>query len=112
MPIVSSLARGSLNVAELGLASLAGISFTVVVAKWGTRAIGTVVPKLNEKLRSSEGQFNIAMVVLFGLALLAIYAGVAAIIGAFLAGMALSESLERRVHDWRTEFPSCSFLSS
>jgi Kef-type K+ transport system membrane component KefB len=35
---------------------------------------------------------------LFGLSLLASYAGVAAIIGAFLAGMVLSESVEHRVH--------------
>ena len=99
LAIVSSMARGSLNVAELALTSLAAIAFTLVVAKWGTRAMGTMVPKLNESLRSGEVQFNIAMVVLFGLALLAMYAGVAAIIGAFLAGMALSESIERRVHD-------------
>jgi Kef-type K+ transport system membrane component KefB len=58
-----------------------------------------VVPKLKEALRAGEVQFNVAMVFLFGLALLAMYAGVAAIIGAFLAGMALSESLENRVHD-------------
>jgi len=38
-------------------------------------------------------------VVLFALSVLAQYAGVAAIIGAFLAGMALAESVEQRVHD-------------
>ena len=36
---------------------------------------------------------------MFGLSVLAEHAGVAAIIGAFLAGMALSESVERRVHE-------------
>ena len=58
-----------------------------------------VIPRVREKLRAGEVQFNLAMVVLFSLALLAMYAGVAAIIGAFLAGMALSDSLEPRVHD-------------
>jgi Kef-type K+ transport system membrane component KefB len=38
-------------------------------------------------------------VLLFGLSVLAVYAGVAAIIGAFLAGMALAESVSHRVHD-------------
>lgn len=38
------------------------------------------------------------MVLLFGLSALSIKIGVAAIIGAFLAGMALSESLPERVH--------------
>jgi Kef-type K+ transport system membrane component KefB len=99
LAIVSSMARGQLNVAELVLTSLAAVIFTVVVAKWGTRAMGSVVPKLDRRLRAGEVQFNIAMIILFGLGLLAMYAGVAAIIGAFLAGMALSETLEHRVHD-------------
>src|ERR1700730_8216325 len=45
-----------------------------------------------------EGQFAPAVCLLLALALLAVYAGVAAIIGAFLAGLALSEVVERRVH--------------
>jgi Kef-type K+ transport system membrane component KefB len=47
----------------------------------------------------AEAEFALSMTLLFGLALLAVYAGVAAIIGAFLAGMALSESVGERVHD-------------
>ena len=100
LAIVSSVAQGSINIAELVTTSLAAILFTVAVAKWGTRAMGTVVPKLKQTLRAGEVQFNVAMVVLFGLGLLAMYVGVAAIIGAFLAGMALSESLEDRVRDF------------
>jgi Kef-type K+ transport system membrane component KefB len=99
LAVVSSIARGSINFAELLLTALAAVAFTFVVAKWGTHAMRAVVPTLREKLRAGEVQFNIAMVVLFGLAALALYAGVAAIIGAFLAGMALSESIEPRVHD-------------
>ena len=33
------------------------------------------------------------------LSLLAVYAGVAAIVGAFLAGLALGETVDRRVHE-------------
>ena len=40
-----------------------------------------------------------ALILLFGLSVLAVYAGVAAIIGAFLAGMAYSESASTRVQD-------------
>ena len=61
--------------------------------------MGKIVPKVQASLRAGEVQFNVAIVVLFGLSLLATYAGVAAIIGAFLAGMALSESLDTRVCD-------------
>lgn len=99
LAVVSSLAQGDVNVMALVLTAVMAIGFTLVVAKWGQRAMGRVVPRLEGQLRSGEVQFNVAMVVLFGLALLAMYAGVAAIIGAFLAGMALSDTLDRRVHD-------------
>lgn len=49
-------------------------------------------------MRSGESQFALAMILLFALSLGAVYAGVAAIIGAFLAGMALAESVDQRVH--------------
>jgi Kef-type K+ transport system membrane component KefB len=99
LAVVSSLARGSINVVELIFTAVGAIGFTIVVAKWGTRAMGTMVPRLEERLKAGEVQFNLAIIILFGLALLAMYAGVAAIIGAFLAGMALSDSLQPRVHD-------------
>jgi Kef-type K+ transport system membrane component KefB len=99
LAVVSSMARGGINVMELVLTGVAAIVFTFVVAKWGSHAMGTIVPRLEVRLKAGEVQFNLAVVVLFGLALLAMYAGVAAIIGAFLAGMALSESLQPRVHD-------------
>jgi Kef-type K+ transport system membrane component KefB len=100
LALVSSLARDAFNPAELLLTALVAMAFTLVVAKWGTSALKTLVPRIQSQLNAGEVQFNVAMVVLFGLALLAMYAGVAAIIGAFLAGMALSESLEPRVHDF------------
>ena len=53
----------------------------------------------SRELKSGEAQFNIALVLLFALSVLAMYVGVAAIIGAFLAGMALAESVSDRVHD-------------
>jgi Kef-type K+ transport system membrane component KefB len=99
LAVVSSMAKGSVNVVELSLTALAAISFTFAVAKWGTGAVGKVAPRVEAKLKSQEGQFNIALVLLFALALLATVAGVAAIIGAFLAGMALAETTNRRVHD-------------
>jgi Kef-type K+ transport system membrane component KefB len=99
LAFVSSMARGNVNYLELALTALAASGFTWIVARWGTRAMGTMVPRVQARLRTGEAQFTVAMVVLFGLALLAEYAGVAAIIGAFLAGMALSESLDQRAHD-------------
>jgi len=58
-----------------------------------------VIPRLSENLRVGEGQFALAMCMMLALSLGAIYAGVAAIIGAFLAGLALAESITPRVKD-------------
>jgi Kef-type K+ transport system membrane component KefB len=99
LALVGSMAQGRINWLDLGLTTAAASAFTIIVARWGARALGTVVPRVERRLRAREAQFAVAMVVLFGLALLAEDAGVAAIIGAFLAGMALSETLDRRVHD-------------
>ncbi len=97
LAIVSSMAQGKVNLLDLAGTAIAAAGFTVVIAKWGTGAMVRVMPRVEARLRAGYVQFNIAMVLLFGLALLATYAGVAAIIGAFLAGMALGESLEPRV---------------
>ncbi|MBX9600911.1 MAG: cation:proton antiporter [Bryobacteraceae bacterium] len=99
LALVSSMAKGSVNFLEIGLTAGIAIGFTVIVAKWGSRAMVRLVPSMESRL-VGEGQFTVAMVLLFALALLAQYAGVAAIIGAFLAGMALSESTSHRVHDF------------
>lgn len=99
LAIVSSMARGSINIIEIITTTLLAIGFTIVVAKWGTRTAARLLPRAQERLRAGEVQFNLALILLFGLSLLAIYAGVAAIIGAFLAGMALAESVSERVHD-------------
>jgi Kef-type K+ transport system membrane component KefB len=97
LAIVSSMAAGKINFVEIGLTSVAALGFTLLVAKWGTRTVEAVLPRLEAKLSAAEAQFNIALLLLFGLALLATYARMAAIIGAFLAGMALAESVSDRV---------------
>jgi Kef-type K+ transport system membrane component KefB len=99
LALVSSLARGRVNLMELGTTALLALGFTVVVAKWGTRTVRRMAPRVEEKLRVREAQFALSMCLLFALSWLATYVGVAAIVGAFLAGLALSESVGRRVVD-------------
>jgi Kef-type K+ transport system membrane component KefB len=99
LAIVSSVARGSVNFVEISITAGLAIGFTILMATWGSRAAQRLVPAAGQRLRAGEAQFNLALVLLFALSVLAIYAGVAAIIGAFLAGMALSESVNQRVHD-------------
>jgi Kef-type K+ transport system membrane component KefB len=99
LAVVSNLAAGDVNLTGLITTAVAAVGFTILVAKWGSRTMNRVVPRVAGTLRGGEAQFALSMVMLFALSLLAVYAGVAAIIGAFLAGMALSESVGHRVHD-------------
>ena len=95
----TSLVKGSVNYLDLGLTALLAGGFTILVARWGTPFMRHFTPRVLARMSLAEGQFALAMSLLFGLSVLAVYAGVAAIVGAFLAGMALSGSVERRVHD-------------
>src|SRR5665213_533686 len=97
--VVTSVAAGTVDIIELALTSLMAVIFIALVARWGRHAMGHVVRFLKGKFRVGEGEFSLAMVLLFGLAALSVKIGVAAIIGAFLAGMALAEAAPRRVHD-------------
>ena len=99
LAVVSSLARGQVNVLQLAITAALAIGFTILVALWGTQTMEKLVPKFEKKFQAGEVQFNLAVLFLFGMSLLAIHAGVAAIVGGFLAGMALSESMSGRVHD-------------
>jgi Kef-type K+ transport system membrane component KefB len=97
--VVSSMAEGTVNLVELGLTTAFAIGFILLIAGWGTQAAQKILPQLRQRLRIGESQFALAMILLFGLAALSEKAGVAPIIGAFLAGMAMGEALPHRVHD-------------
>ncbi len=99
LALVSSMAERHINLAALATTGLIAGGFTLLVAKYGTRTLQHVMPRIERRLAVEEAQFHLALVLLFGLALAAVSLGVAAIVGAFLAGMALSETVNRRVHD-------------
>ncbi len=99
LALVSSIARGKVNPIELALTAVLAFGFVWMIALWGARAMKQVVPKLNRQLLGQEAQFGAAMVFLFALSGFAAYAGVAVIVGAFLAGLALSGIVESRVID-------------
>lgn len=99
LAVVSSVARGRLNVLELTLTAVLATGFTAVMAVWGTSAVSRLLPHFRSQARAEDAEFHIAMVFLFAMALLAQYTGVAAIVGAFLAGLALSEHADARVRD-------------
>jgi Kef-type K+ transport system membrane component KefB len=94
-----SIARGRANFATIVLMAALATAFTLVLALWGTKAVGRLLPHFQSRARAEEAHFHLSMVLLFALAVLALSTGVAAIVGAFLAGMALSDSVDRRVRD-------------
>jgi Kef-type K+ transport system membrane component KefB len=95
---VSAMARGAVNVLAIAVTAGLAIAFVVVIAVWGNPTMGKVVPRVQE-MHVGEAEFVLSMVLLFGLSVLAVYAGVAAIVGAFFAGMALAGRVGPRVHD-------------
>lgn len=99
LAVVSSLTHGKLKFLQLSVTAVLATGFTVIVARWGTHAIRRVTPHVKRSLKATEGRFIFALSLLFALAVLATWTGVAAIVGAFLAGLALAESTEARERD-------------
>jgi Kef-type K+ transport system membrane component KefB len=96
LSIVSGLASPTgVHWGKVGLTALLAIAFVAFVAFVGTRLMKRVAPRV-ERLRSRDPLLVFALVLCLGLALLSEYIGIAAIIGAFLAGMMLAD---RSDHD-------------
>ncbi|MBV9506707.1 MAG: cation:proton antiporter [Acidobacteriia bacterium] len=99
LSIVGGLAKGQVNYIDIALTAAIASGFTVFVATVGRRTVERVLPQVQARVTLVEGEFALAMTLLFALALLAVYAGVAAIVGAFLAGMAVGQTVDKRVHE-------------
>lgn len=93
LSLVSAVSQGSVSYSGLAKTAAAAILFTAFVALIGSRVMTRLAPSI-ERLRLSKPFFNIGLILCLGLSLASIYVGVAAIIGAFLAGMALAEATE------------------
>ena len=93
LSLVSSMATGSVNYPELLTTAGLAIGFTAFVALVGAPVVTRVAPRV-QGMRSGDGLFLLGLVLCLGLSVAAAYIGVAAIIGAFLAGMAVAEAAE------------------
>ncbi|MGD9631123.1 MAG: cation:proton antiporter [Pyrinomonadaceae bacterium] len=93
LSVVSGLADGAVNFANLAKTAGLAILFTVVVGLFGARIMTALAPRISD-LHVNKPFFNIGLMCCFGLSVVSLYFGVAAIIGAFLAGMALAEATE------------------
>ena len=93
LAVVSSMAKGRVHYAEIGTTAALAIGFTLLVALVGARTINKIRPRV-DRLKVGQAYLVFGLSVCLGLGLIASYIGVAAIVSAFLAGMALSESTE------------------
>jgi Kef-type K+ transport system membrane component KefB len=93
LAVVSSAAKGTVNFPEIGTTAALAIGFTAFVVLIGAPVLTRIAPRI-ERLRAGDAFFVFGLTLCFGLSVAAAYIGIAAIIGAFLAGMALAEATE------------------
>jgi Kef-type K+ transport system membrane component KefB len=113
LAVVSSLASGSINYLHIIFTAILAIGFTVFIIWVGARAVNQMKERI-EALQIQHSLFIFSLILCFGLAAVANLIGIAGIIGAFLAGVALSEAsdetdLHHRAHTL-TEFTTPFFL--
>ena len=93
LALVSSVAAGKLDYLEIVTTGVLAVGFTLFVVLIGAPVVTRVAPRI-ERLRVADSFFVFGLVLCLGLSVAAAYIGVAAIIGAFLAGMVLAEATE------------------
>ncbi len=95
LAIVSALGEsGQVSVPAIALVAAQAIAFTAFVALAGRHAVQRWSIHL-ERLRIRNAPFVVAVLLMLGLAALSAQVGLAAIIGAFLAGMVFAELREQ-----------------
>jgi Kef-type K+ transport system membrane component KefB len=96
LAIVSSLSTGRINYLQLAIVTVEAIGLSVLILFFGSRVVGRFQTRV-AKLRARNSAFILSVVLCLGLSLASLYIGMAAIIGAFLAGLALADYSEQ----WR-----------
>jgi len=93
LAVVNSWGQDELDVAEVGITAAVAVGFVVFAALIGTRIVRRYSMHL-EQLHMRNAPFVVAILLMLGLSALSGLIGLAAIIGAFLAGMMLAEAEE------------------
>lgn len=110
---VGMAADGGVDAGKIALALGVAVAFVAFVALGGTRLLGSR-PRLLEAPRFAESPLLPAVILCLGLAAFAANIGLAALIGAFLAGMIVAEtkdqsSIEEEVRPLYAFFPPFFF---
>jgi len=91
LAIVTGLAKGGLSYIHIGILATLAVGFTLLVVVFGTHAVKKVRHPIR-KMKIDHSLLMFAVVLCFGLAAIANLIGIAGLVGAFLAGVALSET--------------------
>jgi Kef-type K+ transport system membrane component KefB len=89
LALVSGIAGAAVSAASLLTLAITAVGFVLVVGAFGGRVVERAAPRIDQA-RIPRTELSAALAVCLGLSALAGYIGLAAIIGAFLAGMAFS----------------------
>ncbi len=98
LAIVTSLSTGRINYLQLAIVAAEAIGFSLLMILFGSRVVGRLRPTV-ASFRSGNPPFVLSVLLCLGLSLASVYIGMAAIIGAFLAGLALADHSEQ----WRLQ---------
>lgn len=90
LAVVSSLSAGKVNYVSLAIVTAEAVGFSLLIIFFGSRIIGRFHPAV-ARLRARNSAFVLSVILCLGLSLASVYIGMAAIIGAFLAGLALAD---------------------
>lgn len=93
LAVVSGLGEGALSWVRIAVVAVEAIGFTLFVAFVGTRVINRY-GKWIERIRTPHAPLVFSILICLGLSALSSAIGMAAIIGAFMAGMVLAEFSE------------------
>ncbi len=109
LAVVSSLSAGQIHYLQLLTIAGEAVAFALVMIFFGSRVIGRFQPQV-EKLRAQNSAFILSVILCLGLSLASVYIGMAAIVGAFLSGLAFADHSERwKLHE--NAHPLSEFLA-
>ncbi len=90
LAVVTGVGKGTISYVTMGLVTLEAAGFIIFLMVIGKRLIPLVGPRL-DFFRSKNAPFALAVLFCLGLSAVASYIHLAAIVGAFMAGMVLAE---------------------
>jgi Kef-type K+ transport system membrane component KefB len=90
LSVVTGVGKGAISYVTIGLVTLEAIGFIIFLIIIGKRLIPLVGPKL-DFFKSKNAPFALAVLFCLGLSAVASFIHLAAIVGAFMAGMVLAE---------------------